>query len=163
MDRDLFLLLAGAGISLVTTILTLILSYGLNQLSEKKREARSLALKKQDEIHAALTSKEVPVGVGGGILIPKVRLEKYSRRLFTKRILERNKAVLDAAGHVRVSRTGSVIAEAMRKGGYTTKKHIVPGFVGIRNKALTSIEGDEISKLLRNIEKDLGTRHIEKP
>lgn len=63
MDRDAYLILLGAGISLASSIVTLVLQFLLSQWSEKLRAKREGREWKAKELRAALLDKSEPVRI----------------------------------------------------------------------------------------------------
>lgn len=60
MDRDVYLILIGAGISVATSIVMLLLQFLLSQWGERLRAKRELKQDRSREIRAALLDKRPP-------------------------------------------------------------------------------------------------------
>ena len=60
MDRDIYLILIGAGISLASSIVTLILQFVLGQWSERLHSKREEKQQQSRDIRNALLDKSVP-------------------------------------------------------------------------------------------------------
>lgn len=73
MDRDVYLILIGAGISLASSIVTMVLQFFLSQWSERIREKREREDRKSKEIRAALMDKSGPVELPGVVLKNLIR------------------------------------------------------------------------------------------
>jgi hypothetical protein len=83
MDRDAYLILIGAGISLASSVIVLILNFALTQIAENRKEKREAAKQHSAEIRSALTS---PVIIKPP---PRVTLGAKSKSVQRKGILER--------------------------------------------------------------------------
>lgn len=73
MDRDVYLILVGAGISLVSSLLTLFFQFILGLISENIQSKREEKKRQSKEIREALIDKSLPIVIspgngGGGIL-----------------------------------------------------------------------------------------------
>jgi len=55
MDRDVYLILVGAGISLASSIVTLLLQFFLSSIKENIHRRRNLKIQKSNEVRAKLT------------------------------------------------------------------------------------------------------------
>ena len=60
MDRDVYLILLGAGISLASSIVTLILQFVLGQWNERMRSKRETQQQQSRDVRNALLDKSVP-------------------------------------------------------------------------------------------------------
>jgi hypothetical protein len=68
VDRDVYLILLGAGISLASSIVTLILQFFLGQWGERMRSKREEKQQQSREIRSALMDKSLPMRPGGTLL-----------------------------------------------------------------------------------------------
>jgi hypothetical protein len=73
MDRDIYLILIGAGISLASSIVTLILQFLLDRWNENLRAKRAGKERHSKEIRMALLDRSAPTSLKHGRLIGRER------------------------------------------------------------------------------------------
>jgi len=54
VDRDVYLILVGAGVSLASTVVTLVFQFILNNIVQKSKDKKELITRRSSEIRAAL-------------------------------------------------------------------------------------------------------------
>lgn len=122
MDRDVYLILIGAGISLATSVVTLLLQFLLNQWNERMRTQREQKQQQSREIRAALLDKRPPTQT------------KSLVNSILRRILELDPSDLDIPPFLRRRSEQSASPENSRPPTPTEKfwaQYIMPITIGI--------------------------------
>ena len=78
MDRDVYLILIGAGISLASSAVTLLLQFGLGLIRDTIERKREEENRRKEEVRAELIRKDIPIHITGpfGIGIEK-KIESF--------------------------------------------------------------------------------------
>ena len=72
MDRDLYLILIGAGISLASSVVTLALQFVLGLMGERMRSKREEKREQSRTVRAAIMDKSMPTTIRPGSLLKRI-------------------------------------------------------------------------------------------
>lgn len=81
MDRDVYLILVGAGISLTSSVITLLLQFFLGLIQETSKRKREEKERYKKELREELMRKDIPIEIRGSINTKELRIPSFLNKI----------------------------------------------------------------------------------